>query len=1702
MSGRVCDEEALARWIDPVEGFLSPADFIPTLESAGVIYKLDLCVLDQVLEKIKDMESAGLYIVPQSINLSRSDFDACDMVEEIRRRVDDFGIRRDMITIEITESIIGRDFEFIRTQVERFRSLGFPVWMDDFGSGYSSLDVLQSIQFDLIKFDMSFMRKLEEGDSGKIILTELMKMATALGVDTICEGVETEEQVRFLQTIGCSKLQGYYYLKPVPLDQILERYKKGLQIGFENPEETGYYDAMGRINLYDLSFMASVDKNVLQNTFDTIPMAVIELDAAGDSVRFVRSNHSFRSFMRRVVGFDVSDSGAQYAAPGSGTGSVFMKMIGECRRNRERVFIDEQTGDGTFVHSFARRIHINPVTQTTAVAVAILSMEGPRMKAMSLEYANLLRENAQLRKEAEMARKIAELQESVSALLTYMPAVTFSKDVSTGRYLACNQAFATYANREKPEDVVGLTDFEIFDPETARHFAEDDKKALDMDAPYIFFEDVPDAAGNRKQFQTTKLKFVDGAGKQCLLGLCQDVTDAVRISRERDITRAAYDEARSANVIYARLNAITGNFICVYVIDPQTGRYREFSGNADYEANFAQAKEGADFFATLREAARVYSHPSDRERVLSKLNQDNIMAQIGRSGIYTLSYRIMVDGQPLHVQLNAAMVEEEEGARLIVGLNDVDAQVRQREIDREIARQKDTYDQITGSLAQQYDTLYYINIEDSTYREISSTDDYKRLNVPATGNDFFAESRRSIRKYVHPEDQDKAMRLHYKDVMLNNLKHGHSFSMNWRLVVNGQVRHIRHTEILSRDGKHILVCIKNIDAEVQATLALKEDQRRNVTYTRIAERLADHYDMIYYIDCENEHYAELSAKRKSGELKIQEEGDGFFAVARKNADRLIYSEDRERIKAFLDRDRLISQLDNRRQLIEDYRMVVDAGKIQYTRMSVTYSSDHSHFIICVENRDEDVRREQEHLAALSTANLMARRDELTHTKNKTAYHEMEGELQKQMEERHAPFGIVVCDINGLKVINDTEGHKAGDAYIKTSCMLICRVFSHSPVFRIGGDEFVVVLRDQDYEKRGSLISSFKRQVEENIRIGEGPVVASGLAEYQPVGDRKVEDVFNRADARMYEDKTRLKEMKLLQESRSLKEKANIRIITDERRFLLDGLYKSFEVVSDVAYIFLCDMKYDFSRWSKSAVDAYGLPSEYMYGAGDIWENHIHPEDREAYHKGIDEIFSGNASGHDMQYRARRTTGEYDVLTCRGIVIRDTSGIPDYFAGAIRNHGQQGHVDALTGLRNQYGFFEDLDSYIKRNVGFSVILFGISRFSEINEMYGYHFGNRVLQLYAREVLERTGSIGHAYRIDGTKFAVISNMLSIEQLEKGYNRFHAYLNTDFRVDDKRILLELHCGGLRVESFDIDSQTVYACLNYADEESKRRQQGSLVEFHNDLNEENRQRLEKLHAIRDSIMHGYEGFYLLYQPVVDAKTERLIGAEALLRWKNDRYGTVPPDLFIPILESDPLFPNLGEWILRESILAAKQILKRCPDFVMNVNLSYTQLEKPEFADMVLRLLNELEYPPEHLCLEVTERCRLLDLALLKNVVACLKSRGVLVALDDFGTGFSSIGLLKEIPVNIIKIDRSFVRRIEQNDTDRKIMRSIADLASIFSAKVCVEGIETEGMRDILKCYHVESFQGYYYAKPLGFEQFMEWTSISGNNTIREMNH
>lgn len=371
-NGCVCDEESLARWVDPTHGFLSPADFIPALEDAKLIYKLDLNVLEQTLRKMRHLSDVGLYVVPSSINLSRSDFEVCDIVEEVRRRVDESGFGRDMVNIEITESAMGRDFAFMKQQVERFHDLGFRVWMDDFGSEYSSLDYLQNLTFDLIKLDMRFMRQFNENEKSRVILTELVKMAIGLGVETICEGVEEFEQVEFLREVGCNKLQGFYFTKPLPLEDVLERYESGTAIGFENPAESEYYSALGRVNLYDPASIVRDQAEGLHQYFNTLPMAILETTETEFAV--IRCNSSYRSFLANCIGEVPVGTRLPYVWDDRIEAQSFLGAVRECGLQGGLRVIDGTMPQGLTTHAFARCIAINPVTGTAAVAVAILSV--------------------------------------------------------------------------------------------------------------------------------------------------------------------------------------------------------------------------------------------------------------------------------------------------------------------------------------------------------------------------------------------------------------------------------------------------------------------------------------------------------------------------------------------------------------------------------------------------------------------------------------------------------------------------------------------------------------------------------------------------------------------------------------------------------------------------------------------------------------------------------------------------------------------------------------------------------------------------------------------------------------------------------------------------------------------------------------------------------------------------------------------------------------------------------------------------------------------------------------------------------------------------------------------------------------------------------------------------------------------------------
>ncbi|SDA20971.1 diguanylate cyclase (GGDEF) domain-containing protein [Ruminococcus sp. YE71] len=1136
------------------------------------------------------------------------------------------------------------------------------------------------------------------------------------------------------------------------------------------------------------------------------------------------------------------------------------------------------------------------------------------------------------------------------------------------------------------------------------------------------------------------------------------------------------------DIIFKKIaEALLVDYTSVYYVNAVTNEYQWYSADPEFHSLHLE-QHGSDFFKDLITDSEKVIYEDDKHIFQHDIQKDKLLEKIGKGDMHNIIYRLMIDGKPVYHTLRLIRGMSDESDYFIFGVINIDTEYREKLEAERLQNEREIFDQIAGSLAEHYDTLYYVDLETNSYFEYSSTDTYKKLNIPVTGDDFFTESEKNLRRCVYPDDLEKVLEIYKKETILQNLSVNRLFTDSYRLLVDGEVMHIRCSHILTNDKKHLIICIENINSEISAIEELNESRRKSITYGQIAQSLASHYDVIYYVDMKTRNYQEFTAKSIYGSFEFQEDGKDFFYESHRYARSLVHPDDLNSVLSVLSRDYLISALEDKKQFSLDYRLIVD-GSTQYTRMTIMWSGDSAHFIIGVENIDAEVRKKMAQQEALDHASQLALRDELTGTKNKNAYRELEKTVQNSISSKNGcdPFAVAVCDINGLKHINDTLGHKKGDEYICSACKMICDIFSHSPVYRIGGDEFVVFLRGKDYSLREDLMTDLSAQVGENIRKKQGPIVAAGISEFDPDTDTKISDVFERADAKMYENKVRLKEKQTLSESYSADSKEIY--IPQQRKHQLDALYQAFSIIAEGTYIYFCDMKYDYSRWSKSAVDTFGLPSNYMFGAGDIWEKHIHPEDKESYRASIADLFSGKSKGHDMQYRAMKANGKYVVCTCRGIVLYDHNGEPDYFGGIIRNHGIQGYTDTLTGLRNQYGFFDDIRSNLIRNIEMKLVLTGIGKFSEINEVFGYQFGNLVLQKFGRYLFDHVNNTGSVYRLDGTRFAVITT-LSKEEIATRYEQLRAHYREGIDINGKHVMLELNAGMLSVDNFAVDHQTVYACLNFAFGESKTRRHGDLVEFYNDLNDENKHRIEKLHAIRASITQGYEGFYLLYQPVVDAKTEKVIGAEALLRWRSDEYGTVAPDHFIPLLEKDPLFPELGEWILRTALMTAKKILEKDPEFIMNVNLSYTQLEKHNFVDMVLDILKETDFPNEHLCLEITERCRLLNMELLKNAVTNLRGRGVLIALDDFGTGFSSVGIVKNLPFDIIKIDRSFVNRIEEDEKERELIKSFAGVASTFGAKVCIEGIETAGMRDILQNYSVHSFQGYYYAKPIPDDQ------------------
>lgn len=272
LTGQLCSAESLARWIDPELGFLAPDMFIGALEESQNIHKLDCFIVEQVCRDIHEHLISGKPTFPVSVNFSRLDFIMCDMLEVAETATSKYNVPRDFIHFEITESMIAQDEELMKDIIEKFRNRGYEIWIDDFGSGYSSLTLLQDYEFDLLKLDMRFLFTMT--DKSKTIVRSTINMSKNIGIKTLCEGVENKEQIDFLYSIGCGKFQGYYFDKPQPYDDMLKTMEeKNIKI-----EERKWH------NYYEIASISAID---LEH-----PLEIVEYD--GNSFHTLFMNDAFK----------------------------------------------------------------------------------------------------------------------------------------------------------------------------------------------------------------------------------------------------------------------------------------------------------------------------------------------------------------------------------------------------------------------------------------------------------------------------------------------------------------------------------------------------------------------------------------------------------------------------------------------------------------------------------------------------------------------------------------------------------------------------------------------------------------------------------------------------------------------------------------------------------------------------------------------------------------------------------------------------------------------------------------------------------------------------------------------------------------------------------------------------------------------------------------------------------------------------------------------------------------------------------------------------------------------------------------------------------------------------------------------------------------------------------------------------------------
>jgi len=691
--------------------------------------------------------------------------------------------------------------------------------------------------------------------------------------------------------------------------------------------------------------------------------------------------------------------------------------------------------------------------------------------------------------------------------------------------------------------------------------------------------------------------------------------------------------------------------------------------------------------------------------------------------------------------------------------------------------------------------------------------------------------------------------------------------------------------------------------------------------------------------------------------------------------------------------------------------------------------------------------------------------------------------------------LLFIDLDGMKKINDEFGHNEGDnALIQTAAILNRSFRSSDIIARLGGDEFTVLVTDLNASKEEAIA-----RLNENLRAYNASETRShklsfsiGVATLEPERMACFEELLEQADQAMYEQK------------RSKRRRTSERTQNSEAQFALDSIPFALSTnrkvgshgTFDNAAIGMAIVSVDGSwlQVNESLCKLLGYSEQELRATS--FQRLTHTEDARHVQTYIQRVLEGYIQSHEQEKRYIHEQGHTVWVQWHVSLLKDSeSGAKRLFfqvqdISDRKKAEEKLTQDTLTGLPNRARFYDLLKLRVSnKDRQCAVLLLDVDRFKLVNDSLGNASADQLLIQIAQRVKTcmRQGDV--LARVGGDEFAVLLDDVSGEEEASSVaTRIQQALSISFNLLGQEVYTTMSIGIALASDYEQVSDMLRDAET-AMHQAKARGKARYEVFGHDMHGELMSRLK----METDLRHACERdeLFVDYQPIVSLGSRTLIGFEALVRWRHPEFGIIPPKEFIPVAEETGQILTIGQTVLESACRQARewqQTYPVAPPLFVSVNLSVKQFNQPGLVENIASLLERFQLPPRCLKLEITESVFSDNIEAAVGLLTQLRELGVQLSIDDFGTGYSSLSYLQRFPIDTLKIDRSFVTQMMENEENLAIVRTIVALAQNLGMDVVAEGVETEDQLKLLRKLECENGQGFLFSTPLGGRQLNEF--------------